>query len=111
MRETKEMQTINHNGPIDFAGFTCLLYKTTYTTNGTTALVLLDLYDGSLVLTVTANVTGASVHCLEDEVLVKDHSENEGIMDVLVDAGYLERTGKDIPSGFAYLTGARILSS
>lgn len=103
-------QTVDHKGPIEFAGCTCELNKTTYAAGGATALFLTDLHDGGPVLTVTANVPGISERLPEGEVLVKNYSENEGVLDVLVEAGYLERTGEDFPSGFVTLNGARILA-
>lgn len=106
----EDMQILDHKGPVEFADFTCVLCKMAYAGNGATALQLLDLYDDSPVMTVTANVPGISEHLPENEVLVKDFSENTGIMEVLVDAGYLEPTGNDVPSGFVILTGARLLS-
>ena len=102
--------TLDHNGPVTFAGITCLLKKTTYQNSGAAALYLTDVEDDGHVLTVTLNVPGVSETLPEGEVLVKDYSENEGIMELLIDSGYLEATGKEVPAGFTVLTGARLLS-
>ena len=103
------MEIIDHNGSVHFAGFTCVLCKSAYTVNDAPALYLIDAGDGAPVATVTANVPGISERLPEGEVLVKDFSENTGVMDALVEAGYLEPTGNDVPSGFAILTGARLV--
>lgn len=103
------MEIIDHKGPVHFAGFTCILCKSAYVENDAPALYLIDAEDGAPVVTVTANVPGVSENLPEGEVLVKDFSENTGVMDALIEAGYLEPTGNDVPSGFVILTGARLL--
>lgn len=53
---------------------------------GPLALLLLD-DDGQPCLKVSANIEGAKL--FENEIAVKDYSENRGILEALVSAGYL----------------------
>jgi hypothetical protein len=45
----------------------------------------------------------------EDEVLIKDYSENTGIMKVLLDAKVIEFTGKYVESGFTSIPVCKLL--
>lgn len=47
---------------------------------------------------VTTNLPEA--HLNEGEVFVKDWAENEPMIDALLEAGWLERTGREVISGF-----------
>jgi hypothetical protein len=65
-------------------GYNCWLNYMKYG-NGRTAIELVDQEDGGLYAMATVNVTEINVN--KDEVLIKNYSENEGILDVLVKEG------------------------
>ncbi|MCU7829551.1 MAG: hypothetical protein KZQ85_10835 [Candidatus Thiodiazotropha sp. (ex Myrtea sp. 'scaly one' KF741663)] len=69
--------------------------------------ILLETEQGLPVATATVNISFFKP--AEGEVLIKDYSENEGILDCLADAGILEPTGKELWSGHAKLHICRLL--
>ncbi len=66
--------------------------------NGRKAIRLLDSDDGSLVAVATVNVP--DVELGDDEVLIKNYSENEGVLDSLVDAGLIDEAYGLAKTGF-----------
>ena len=73
--------------------------------NGRTAVVLED--EEGLYAVATVNLPDEP---LEDGyVFVKDYSENEGMLQALVDAGIVERTDKDtVQSGYVEVPVAKL---
>jgi hypothetical protein len=65
--------------------------------DGTIALRIFDEYDHPL-MTVTKNVPGCSLK--KNQILVKNYSENEGILECLEEQEIIERTGMLCSSGF-----------
>jgi hypothetical protein len=49
-----------------------------------------------------ATVNSAKAGLARDECLVKDWGENRGMLDFLLDAGLLERTGRSVPVGVGH---------
>lgn len=76
--------------------------------NGRVALRLMDVADGSSVARATVNRPDVALGV--DEVLIKDYSENAGILDALERAGVVRRTGQTVPSGYTTLIVARLLA-
>ncbi len=67
-------------------------------TNGQTVIKLVDMEDGMPFATATVAVEN---HLLkEDEVAIKDYSENAGILDSLIEADVIEHPHAFIHSGF-----------
>jgi hypothetical protein len=62
--------------------------------------------DGSPMATATVNLAEVPP---PGHVFVKDHSENTGMLAALIKAGYVEDTGKRIPSGFVTVPLAKLL--
>lgn len=62
------------------------------------ALRAVDAYNGEPVATITVNMPHLT--CPPGYTWIKNHSENEGIMEQLVEAGVLESPVADNPSGF-----------
>ena len=85
------------NDRINFGGFRCILKKEAYR-NNRTALGLYDERDGGLVCVATSNVPREPLGL--DEVIIKNHSENEGILETLESAGVIARTGRTVATGF-----------
>lgn len=97
MSEVKEIKFIAPYG----VEYNCLLHKRMYE-NGRVCLHLLDEEDGSPVATATINLPKEELG--DDEVFVKDYSENEGMLSCLIEAGivsepvaYLERMFVTVP--------------
>ena len=68
---------------VNFLGFKCMVVKQNYQSNNKIALELIDIKNSEPVLTATVNIEG--VNLKEDEVLIKNYSENFGIRGVLMD--------------------------
>jgi hypothetical protein len=66
---------------IKFKGFICNLEKYEYT-NGRIALYLTDVKTGEDVIVPTVNVPEEYIN--DNEVIIKNYSENEGVLDVLI---------------------------
>jgi len=88
-----------------YNSYDCELVKQSYS-NGRTALELVaweddhdrDLFEGEPIATCTVNIL--EIELEENEVLIKDYSENEGMLQSLLDAGIVKTTGKVMSSGF-----------
>lgn len=80
-----------------FAGVQCDVVVRSYP-NGRTALVLLSAENGMPVAVGTLNLPEVSLEA--GEVLIKNYSENEGMLDALVTAGIVEDTGRCARSTF-----------
>lgn len=69
---------------INFAGFECNFQLHEYV-NGGTAITLVDANDGMPVATASLWI-GNLFH---DEIAIKDYSENEGMVEALLEAGLI----------------------
>ena len=69
---------------VRFKNWNCYLNKRLYNSNGI-ALTLADEIDGHTVAVCTVNVPDLPLEA--DEVVIKDYSENEGMLYALVSAG------------------------
>jgi len=82
---------------VNFQGYQCILHLAQYN-NGRTALLLHDAYDSMPVATATINVPDEPI--AEDELVIKNYSQNEGMLETLVDAGILHKPHRIIYTGF-----------
>jgi len=90
---------------IKFKTWDCELNRGEYQ-NGRTALELVawedneadEIYEGEPIATCTINIPECSLAA--DEVIIKDYSENEGMLQALLDAKVVELTGREVQSGF-----------
>jgi hypothetical protein len=89
------MKTINHKSP--FGEFELSLQFAKYG-NGQTAIKLIDVIDGMPFATATVCVEDNLLK--ENEVAIKDYSENQGILDTLINAEIVEYPHAFIQSGF-----------
>ncbi len=94
---------------VRFGPYECVAYETRYPYGGAKAIFLIDARDGEPVATATVNVEGVSETLPESEVLIKDYSENEGMLDALVEAGLVEDTGRRVRTGYVTVPVARLL--
>jgi hypothetical protein len=69
--------------------------------NGRTAIHLDDVNDGYPYATATVNID--HVLLADDEVLIKDYSENEGILDFLIKNNIVTPTSNGVQSGFVWI--------
>ena len=76
-----------------------------YTNNGRPAISLFAT-DGEPIARVTVNIPDAPLG--KREILIKDYSENEGILNWMVASGLVEDTGKVIPAGHAVVNIVRM---
>jgi len=66
--------------------------------NGELAVQLIDLQDGELYATVSIYVRG--VWLAKDEFVFKTYSENEGLLEAMLDAGIVEDTERSVQLPF-----------
>ena len=84
----------------------CTVEKAEYN-NGRTALYLIHKQDRDLVAVVSVNLPEYPLK--DDEIFIKDYSENYGIMEVLENAGIIEDTGQSAKSGFEMIPKVKLI--
>ncbi|CAG7651243.1 hypothetical protein ACFQI7_27530 [Paenibacillus allorhizosphaerae] len=75
---------------------------------GSVAIQLYDAEDGTPFTTATIFVPGLELPS-EHHVVIKNYSENEGILEALEEAGVVKRTGVSIRTGFASCPVAELI--
>lgn len=65
--------------------------------NGRLAIKLIDAQDGCPCAVATVNIPDYPLP--EDEVIIKNWSENEGVLEFLIENGLVEDTGKVVSTG------------
>lgn len=83
---------------VKYKNYDCLVKFSQYNYGGGTAIQLIDANDGELVAVATVNLPEQPLG--EDEVFIKDYSENEGMADFLVKEGIIELTGEHVQTGY-----------
>ena len=83
LKSFKELFESEAPNTVKFKRWTCTIEKGEYS-NGRIALELISVKDGDPVLVATVNVPSEKI--AKDEVIIKTYSENEGILDVLINA-------------------------
>ena len=86
-----------YNPTIFFGGYACEMQLSHYT-NGNKAISLVDTRDGSAVATATVNLEGVELPA--NEVMIKDYSENKGMLRALRDSKVVENIVDVIQSGY-----------
>ena len=66
--------------------------------NGRIAIQLFDVESSAPVAVATVNIPEVELDA--DEIIIKDHSENEGMFSALLQAGLIESTGNYAQSGY-----------
>lgn len=79
-------------------GIDCVIQLARYPDTERLALILLDKETGEDMTVATVNMPG--IFLRSEEVMIKDWSENEGVLEALQKAGVVEPTGLTYPSGF-----------
>lgn len=93
---------------VTFFGFDCIVVKGTYRANQQVALSLIaddtsnnldqGVSTGEPIATATLCLKGERFSA--DETVIKDYSENEGLLDQLLGAGIVQNTGRFVATGF-----------
>lgn len=91
---------------IKFKQWMCKITKAQYA-NNRTALQLVDSKTGEPIATATVNIPDK--HLEENEIFIKNYSENEGMLLALIKAGIVEVTGRSVQSGFVNIPIAKII--
>jgi hypothetical protein len=92
---------------LTFAGCDCRLRIGRYPTGGAVALQLVSECGREPVATATVNVPEVNVP--PGLVLIKDWSENAGMLSVLTEAEVLQPTGVTVPVGYCHAHVCRLL--
>ena len=77
--------------------------------SGQNAIVLYDMSDGFPFM--TASVALTNVELESDDVAIKNYSENEGILETLIEAGVISKPHSYIPSGYVNFPICKIIKT
>ena len=75
----------------------CILQKGRYIDNSI-AILLVDAHDGEPITKATVAIDGANLR--ENQITVKDYSENEGMLDALIGIGLVTGVERRVQSGW-----------
>ena len=92
---------------VRFKNWLCNVEKLAYN-NGRIALELTDATDAEPILVATVNLPDKLVPD-ENHTFIKNWSENEGILDVLIEAGIIQDTCIAVPTGFCVANLVKVL--
>ncbi len=84
--ETKEKEVIE----VNVQGYNCIVHFEVYSNNGRKAIWLLDKETGEENFYASVNIP--DVELRENEVIIKDYSENEGVLNALISAGVVSKS-------------------
>jgi len=82
---------------VKFKRWICFAEMGTYP-NDRKAIELINAKNGESVLVATINIPEISI--CEDEVIIKNYSENEGILEALIQSKVISRPVRTIQTGF-----------
>lgn len=94
------------NAVVRFRDWECVVEVGIYRYNDRISLVLVDKKSTGAVAIATTNVI--DIHLEDDEVCIKDYSENEGILGALLSAGVVLVPHRFVPSGFVIIPVCRL---
>lgn len=95
------------NTIIRFKNWVCVPRWHQYANNYRLALRLVDAVDGQPIATATVNI--ADEYLDENELIIKNYEENEGIVDALVKAKIIAPPHRLVKAGFQTCGVARLL--
>lgn len=90
-----------------FRGWKCRVERASYGGTNRIALQLTDVEDGSPVAIATVNMP--ELHLAADQVLIKDYSENEGMLALLVGAAVVSPPLREVQLRYVTLYVCRCL--
>jgi hypothetical protein len=87
-----------------FHGWKCAVSKSTYANGDRVALSVYDADDMEPICTASVNLPDFKSAGLDagTHVLIKDWSENDGILDALVEAGFIEPPTRQVGTGYVF---------
>jgi hypothetical protein len=97
---------------VNFLNHECIIYKEKYANNDRIALELVfeDPECGNQLMPMTtATINLPDEPCAADEVFIKDYSENEGLLEVLIEAGIISEPVDHVYSGFISAPKCKLL--
>jgi hypothetical protein len=92
---------------VQFRGWLCRVERASYGHTDRIALPLYDVHDGSPVAVATVHMPELALAA--DEVVIKDYSENEGMLSLLVAEGIVSPPLRAVQSGYVVLYVCRCL--
>lgn len=75
--------------------------------NRRTAIEIIDLEDGCPVMMATVNLPDVSLSA--DEVIIKNYSENEGVLEFLIENGIVSAPVRSVSSGWVTCPVVKLL--
>lgn len=94
---------------VKFKKWNCDVLLDKYAADSSDALVLVDHETSERVAVATSCLAGMGVIVPAEHAAIKDYSENEGMLNALIDAGIVELTNEMVSSGFAKFPIVRIV--
>ena len=82
------MEPVKLKQQVKFKEWTCDVFYSKYAENGNASLTLIDSTDHSPIAIASVN---PGVEIPSDYVVIKDYSENEGMVDALIKADIIEK--------------------
>ena len=82
---------------VKFKEWDCIVQFAKYANNNRTAIELIHATEGDSVAMATINVPDEELE--EDEVVIKDYSENEGMFEALVNANIISESVYHVATG------------
>jgi hypothetical protein len=86
---------------VEFHGWACRVERASYGGTDRIALPLYAVEDGSPVAVATVNLPELALGA--DQVVIKDYSENEGMLELLVASGVVSPPLREVQSGYVTL--------
>lgn len=90
-----------------FREWDCYLKFNTYIHDSSTHMMLLDKHTNYPIATVTVCIDGSDL--LEDEVAIKDYSENEGMLNCLIKNNVVSEPVRHVDSGYVKIPVCKLL--
>ena len=76
--------------------------------NGRKAIKIVSDVDGQPMMTATSNLPEFDIDLEDDDVIIKTYSENEGILQDLIDNGIISKPHMELMNGFALFPVAKL---
>ena len=90
-----------------FKQWNCKVKRNSYMDNDRVALQLVDSTTGEPIAHATINIPHIPLEA--DEVIIKDYSENEGMLSALIEAGIVGEPLYYVPTGFVECPVCKLL--
>lgn len=105
----KSKKPIELTWEIEFTGdkWNCIVEFGRYGNNNRTAIELMDKFTREHIMTCTTNLPKEDL--ADTSVAIKNYSENEGILDKLIEAGVIAKPHALVQSGFVKIPICKLL--